>query len=159
MPGLTATESTSISSTTRPRSTARPCNMPKAASPKPIRVLALRSRALPRSRRRIQLRPARSDVGFYQMSPNSGGYYTMTASHWPDRQIEAVTGVGLPTITYGATGNPGLDGEGRVTMVSASSGTNPVSGVTYNLSDNREPIGALLTACPRNRRHAELYLR
>lgn len=81
---------------------------------------------------------------YYQKSPNSGGYYTLTATHWADKQIEAVTGVSLPTITYGATGN-GLDGEGRVTMVTASSGTNPVSGVTYDMANNTEPVGALLT--------------
>jgi RHS repeat-associated protein len=39
-----------------------------------------------------------------------------------------------------------LDGEGRVTLVTASRGTNPVSGVSYNNANNTEPVGALLTA-------------
>jgi RHS repeat-associated protein len=78
---------------------------------------------------------------YYQSSPNSAGYYHLSATYWEDGQIKTVHGVGLPTITYG-----GLDGEGRVTTVIASSGTNPVSGVTYNNGAfPNEPIGALLT--------------
>ena len=76
---------------------------------------------------------------YYQASPNSGGYYALNATHWEDESLKTVGGVGLPTITYG-----GLDGEGRVTTVTAS-GTNPVSGVTYNNGGySSEPIGALL---------------
>jgi len=83
---------------------------------------------------------------YYQMSPHSNGYYTLTATHWADGQIEAVTGVGLPTITYGATGNPGLDGEGRVTMVSASGSTGLVSTVAYNNGPGPDDsIGSVLT--------------
>ena len=36
-----------------------------------------------------------------------------------------------------------MDGEGRVTKVNASSGTNPVTGVTYTSSGTAEPIGSL----------------
>jgi RHS repeat-associated protein len=41
---------------------------------------------------------------------------------------------GLPTITYGGTigSTVGIDGEGRVTQVIASTGQNPVTGVGYN---------------------------
>ena len=76
----------------------------------------------------------------YQMSPSSGGYYTLSATYWEHRQLKTVSGAGIPTLTYG-----GLDGQGRVTSVTSSTGTNPVSGVTYNNgSFANEPIGALL---------------
>lgn len=78
---------------------------------------------------------------YYQSSTNSGGYYHLSATHWENNAIKTVSGVGLPTLTYG-----GLDGVGRVTTVTASSGTNPVGGVIYNNGTySSEPIGALLT--------------
>src|SRR5208337_4083689 len=42
--------------------------------------------------------------------------------------------VSLPAFTYGGTigSTSGLDGEGRVTQVTASSGQNPVTAVIYN---------------------------
>jgi RHS repeat-associated protein len=77
---------------------------------------------------------------YYQKSPHSNGYYSLIATRWEDGGLKTVSGVGLPTLTYG-----GLDGEGRVTTVSAGSGTNPVSGVTYNNGGyTTGPIGALL---------------
>src|SRR5205823_5765984 len=77
---------------------------------------------------------------YYQSSPHSGGYYHLQVTRWEHGQVKTVSGVGLPTITYG-----GLDGEGRVTTVTASTGTNPVSGVTYNNVNNTQPLGAVLT--------------
>ena len=78
---------------------------------------------------------------YYQMSPNSGGYYTMSATRWEDKQLKTVSGVGLPTLTYGT-----LDGEGRVQTVNASSGLNPVKGVTYNSGPGPDDsIGSVLT--------------
>jgi RHS repeat-associated protein len=83
---------------------------------------------------------------YYQKSQHSSGYYHLSATRWEDKQIKAVSGVGLPTITFGASDGSGLDGEGRVTKVTASSGTNPVSAAIYNTgSYANEPIGALLT--------------
>ncbi len=80
-------------------------------------------------------------LAYYQASPNSNGYYSLTASYWADHSLNTVAGVSLPALTYG-----GLDGEGRVTTVSASSGTNLVSGVVYNNGGyTSEPIGVLLT--------------
>jgi RHS repeat-associated protein len=76
---------------------------------------------------------------YYQKSPNSNGYYNLSATYWEDHSLKTVSGVGLPTLTYGT-----LDGEGRVQAVSASSGLNPASGVTYNNASTSEPIGALL---------------
>ena len=60
---------------------------------------------------------------YYQSSPNSSGYYVLNASYWESKSLKTVSGLGLPTITYG------LDSEGRVNSVSAS-GSNPVSSVT-----------------------------
>jgi RHS repeat-associated protein len=79
---------------------------------------------------------------YYQKSPNSGGYYAMSATRWEDKQLKTVSGVGLPTLTYGT-----LDGEGRVQTVGASSGANPVSGVTYSTGPGPDDsIGSVLTA-------------
>jgi RHS repeat-associated protein len=80
---------------------------------------------------------------YYQSSPNSGGYYHLSATHWEDKSLKTVSGVGLPTVYYGASDGTGLDGEGRVTKVNASTGTNPVSGVTYVTSGTTQPIGSL----------------
>jgi RHS repeat-associated protein len=76
-----------------------------------------------------------SDV--YQSTPNSGGYFHVNQTYWPNgapSQLSQLTG--LPTISYGGTigSTVGLDGEGRVTQVTAGSGQNPVTGVTYNTS-------------------------
>ena len=49
----------------------------------------------------------------------------------------------VPSIYYGSSDGTGLDGEGRITKVSASTGTNPVTAVTYVNSGTAEPIGAL----------------
>lgn len=73
----------------------------------------------------------------YEWTTNSGGWYHITQSYWPHGAPNQVSGLtGLPTITYGGTisSTVGLDGEGRITQVTASSGQNPVTGVTYNNS-------------------------
>jgi len=70
----------------------------------------------------------------YEHTPNSGGYYHTTTSYWPSGALETLSGIpSVPTLTYG------LEGEGRYTSVSASSGTSPVSYVSYSTS----PLGAL----------------
>lgn len=74
-----------------------------------------------------------SDV--YESTPHSGGYYHATQTYWAHGAASQLSNlVGLPTITYGETigSTVGLDGEGRITQVTASSGQNPVTGVTYN---------------------------
>jgi RHS repeat-associated protein len=79
----------------------------------------------------------------YESTPHSGGYYHTTASYWPTGALEALSGIpGVPTINYGA-GGAGLDGEGRYTQVTAASGTNPVTNVTYSTSSTTNPLGAL----------------
>ena len=71
-------------------------------------------------------------------SPNSGGYYHVTTSYWPNGVVSQLSGLpSLPTISYG------VDGEGRWSTVSASSGQNPVTAATYATSGTSEPIGAL----------------
>ncbi|MGA3325824.1 MAG: RHS repeat-associated core domain-containing protein [Terriglobia bacterium] len=70
---------------------------------------------------------ARGDkTDVYQATPNSGGYYHVSEQYWPNGALNVLSGIGLPTLTYGA------DGEGRVSAISASSGgQNPVLGTTY----------------------------
>jgi RHS repeat-associated protein len=74
----------------------------------------------------------------YELTPHSGGYYHLTQTYWPHGAPNQLSGLAsLPTITYGGTigSTVGLDGEGRITQVTAS-GTgqqNPVTAVNYNL--------------------------
>ena len=69
---------------------------------------------------------ARGEVtDFYQVTPHSGGAYHLSAAYWPHGALRNFTGLpSLPTIYYGD--GAGLDGEGRLTKVSASSGVNPL---------------------------------
>jgi RHS repeat-associated protein len=74
-----------------------------------------------------------SDV--YESTPHSGGYYHATQTYWPHGAAFQLSNLpGLPTISYGATigSTVGLDGEGRITQVTAASGQNPVTGVNYS---------------------------
>jgi len=77
-----------------------------------------------------------SDV--YELTPHSNSaYYHVAQSYWPHGVTYQLSGniTGLPTISYGGTigSTVGLDGEGRMTQVTAASGQNPVTAVTYNL--------------------------
>jgi len=79
-----------------------------------------------------------SDV--YELTPHSNSsYYHVSQSYWPHGVTSQLSSsISLPTISYGGTiaSTVGLDGEGRITQVTAS-GTgqqNPVTGVTYNNS-------------------------
>jgi RHS repeat-associated protein len=78
-----------------------------------------------------------SDV--YELTPHSSpSYYHVSRTYWP-HGVPSQLGnniVGLPAISYGGTigSTVGLDGEGRITQVTASSGQNPVTGVSYNNS-------------------------
>ncbi|MGA7219443.1 MAG: RHS repeat-associated core domain-containing protein [Candidatus Sulfotelmatobacter sp.] len=79
----------------------------------------------------------------YELTPNSTEYYHTTASFWPTGTLETLSGIpGVPTLNYGAGGG-GLDGEGRYTQITASSGTNPVTSVSYSTSSTTNPLGAL----------------
>jgi RHS repeat-associated protein len=81
-----------------------------------------------------------SDV--YQMAPHtSPNYYHIAQTYWPHgvpSQLSATYNgsaiTGLPNITFGGTigSTVGLDGEGRITQVTAGSGTNPVTSVAYS---------------------------
>jgi RHS repeat-associated protein len=83
-----------------------------------------------------------SDV--YELTPHSSpSYYHVAQTYWPHgapSQLSATAAgisiTGLPNITYGGTigSTVGLDGEGRITQVTAS-GTgqqNPVTATAYN---------------------------
>jgi RHS repeat-associated protein len=66
----------------------------------------------------------------YQSTPNSGGYYHVTNQYWANGALNSISGIpGIPTLTYG------VDGEGRSSTVSASSGQNPVTAVSYNVNN------------------------
>jgi RHS repeat-associated protein len=81
----------------------------------------------------------------YEATPHSGSgvYYHTTAAYWPTGALQSLSGISsVPTIYYGANG-AGLDGEGRYKQVTAASGTNPVSSVTYSTSSTTNPLGAL----------------
>lgn len=72
---------------------------------------------------------ARGEISdFYQSTPSSGGYYHISQTYWPSGVPDQLGSniVGFPTFTYLP------DGEGRVFQVNASSGQNPVTGVSYN---------------------------
>jgi len=63
----------------------------------------------------------------YESTPHSSGYYSMSATYWPNGALDQIGGLPtLPTLTY----TP--DGEGRPAIVTASAGQNPVAGTTYN---------------------------
>jgi RHS repeat-associated protein len=75
----------------------------------------------------------------WELTPHSGTntYFQVSSLYWPNGAIETISGLsGLPTMTYAT------DGEGRMSTVSASSGQNPVTGVTYN-SNGQGQITAL----------------
>ncbi len=62
---------------------------------------------------------------FYEATPHSGGYYVGDASWWLDGQLRTMSEPLIPAITY----DP--DSAGRIVSVSAASGQNPVSNVSY----------------------------
>jgi RHS repeat-associated protein len=71
----------------------------------------------------------------YESTPNSGGYYHISATYWPNGALDMLTAkygtssiTDLPTFTYAP------DGEGRISTVSASSGQNPVTATAYSVA-------------------------
>jgi RHS repeat-associated protein len=81
----------------------------------------------------------------YEATPHSGSgvYYHTTAAYWPSGALQSLSGIpSVPTISYGAGGS-GLDGEGRYTKVTAASGTNPATAVSYSTTSTTNPLGAL----------------
>jgi len=62
----------------------------------------------------------------YESTPHSGGFYTVDQTVWENGALKTVSGIGLPTLTYN------IDGEGRTSTVSASTGINPVLATAYN---------------------------
>ncbi len=98
-----------------------------------------------------------TDIGFtysargeltnvYESTPHSGGYYQVSANYWPHGLLSNLTlaNTTLPTIYYGGTTGTGLDGEGRITTVTASSGTPTLAqNVIYTTSGTTQPIGSL----------------
>jgi RHS repeat-associated protein len=65
----------------------------------------------------------------WELTPHSGTntYYHVTSLPWPNGTMNVLKNLsGLPTITYSA------DGEGRLGTVTAGSGQNPVTSVSYD---------------------------
>ncbi len=79
----------------------------------------------------------------YASTPHSGGSYHSTTSYWANGGLESLgllnsAGAALmPRQTYG------VEGEGRTSSVTASSGQSPASSVTYTTSGTAEPIGSI----------------
>jgi RHS repeat-associated protein len=68
-----------------------------------------------------------SDI--YESTPHSGSYYHVNETYWAHHGVNEISGLStLPTIVYN------VDGEGRTTSASASSGQNPLSSTTYNVA-------------------------
>lgn len=88
-----------------------------------------------------------SDV--WEQTPDSGGWYHVNATYWASGTLDTLNGgtsplPGLPAITYGGSAGSGLDGEGRITQVAASTGQNPlINSVTYTNTGTTQPIGSL----------------
>jgi RHS repeat-associated protein len=72
--------------------------------------------------------PRGEETDVYESTPHSAGYYHVIRSYWANRNVNTLSGLGLPTITYGA------NGQGQTSTVNASTGTNPVSSTSYNAS-------------------------
>jgi RHS repeat-associated protein len=76
-----------------------------------------------------------SDV--WEETPDSGGYYHVNATYWAHGRLNVLNGgtsplPGLPAITYGASNGSGLDGKGRIIEVTAASGQNPATSISWN---------------------------
>jgi RHS repeat-associated protein len=65
----------------------------------------------------------------YELTPHtSPSYYQVFQTYWANHAPNVLSGnIGLPTITYG------VEGEGRISAISASAGQNPVTSTTYNM--------------------------
>lgn len=86
----------------------------------------------------------------YESTPHSGGYYHAQASYWPTGAINALSMFNsastalIPPVYFGASDGSGLDGEGRVTEVTASSGSWPLKCcVSYSAGTSSAPLGAV----------------
>jgi RHS repeat-associated protein len=78
----------------------------------------------------------------YESTPHSGGYYHSSASYWANgalNTLNPLNSTALPTFTYN------LDGEGRPTSVSASTGTSPILSTGYCLTNCSNAFAGQLT--------------
>jgi RHS repeat-associated protein len=73
----------------------------------------------------------------YESTPNSGGYYHVNAQYLANGALSQLSDLpGMPTISFSP------DGEGRPSIVSASSGKNPVLSTIYNAAS--QPLSVKL---------------
>jgi RHS repeat-associated protein len=87
----------------------------------------------------------------YESTPNSGSpYYHTSACYWPNGTMETLSGIpSVPAVYYGTSNctniGSGLDGEGRVTKVTAATGTDPASSITYSAATTTTALPGSLT--------------
>jgi RHS repeat-associated protein len=63
----------------------------------------------------------------YESTPHSGGYYHLSSTYWPNDLLHTLGGLpGLPVFTFLP------DSEGRISVINASVGQNPVTNTTFN---------------------------
>jgi RHS repeat-associated protein len=63
----------------------------------------------------------------YESTPHSGGYYHVAATYWANGRLNTLGGLpGLPSFTFVP------DPEGRVSVITASSGQNPVTNTVFD---------------------------
>jgi len=86
----------------------------------------------------------------YEKTPHSNGYYHGSSAYWANGAMNTLSiynstpSLIFPTINYGGAGSSSdLDGEGRYTKVTASSGTSPMTSASYVTSGTSEPIGVI----------------
>jgi RHS repeat-associated protein len=86
----------------------------------------------------------------YEETTHTSGYYHSQATYWANGTIDSLNLFNstptamFPAINYGATDGSGLDGEGRVTKVTAASGEFPLKCcVVYSTGNASAPLGAL----------------
>ena len=80
----------------------------------------------------------------YESAPNSSGYYHSSAVYWSTGLVKTVSLLNSSGSSLIPTQSYGLDAEGRPNAVTANSGQNPVTGVSYSTSSTTNPLGALL---------------
>jgi RHS repeat-associated protein len=70
----------------------------------------------------------------YESTPHSGGYYHPTATYWENGPMKTLWISQIPAITFG------VNGMGRVSTVTATSGQNPVTGTVYDLPNHKTTV-------------------
>src|SRR5207244_5401834 len=70
---------------------------------------------------------------FFESTPHSSGYYTITSTYWDNGKLKTMSGVSLPTLNYN------VDAMGRTTTVTTS-GADPVTATTYDIASRATAV-------------------